>query len=771
MSRRATSDHFSEVASNTGSSSSAVSLAKRRAAADARIQGRARHHELLRKKIEAEQQQMEAEKQKIEAEQKKKEAERKKMEAELELEQYEDEMEIREVDAQEQVEKVMQEQEISVKPQILDRFLQDSSHYNQMDQGVSNFTGGETYGDPANAPADNSASYSTQYNVLPKQRNQLEPAMERLYPAPAQRSSLDHAQVPTLQTSTVHDQMGNKMKDYGSRGPPARSAVGQEQFRSSSMLSFGFREPTAMPTPAALFVQQQQLIHAMTAPRLEIPTFDGNPMKYYTFIRAFDENVDKMMSDDGAKLARLRQNCVGAAKRVLEACSYRDPTEGYREARSLLKQRFGSEYEIAQLWIREVTGEGSIKVDGLREFADRLQTCYRALVAMHCLMEIDTQGNLLRIVSKLPGYLQARWRSKVADIKENDNRLPTLVDLVKFVERAALEAADPVFGTVKRQDWQHENKQSTFTTMISSQKRCQICSGNHEVRECKDVKQRSPEERFTLLKRHRLCFNCLKEDHTAHDCESRERCKADGCGRKHSTLLHQEVWKPVINSEKGSNVEDGSQGEETDEPKEVSVHNGCIGGTSKRIAVPIVAVNVRAPASNKCVRTYALLDTGSTNTICSQELFDELGIKGRAEAVSLTTLSSSGSTSGMRVASPEVTELEGMGNLRLPAVYAKNRLAINQEHVATKKDVMRWRHLREVDIPMVGTEKVKLLIGQDMPEALIPINVIRGGEGEPWAAQTLLGRNNLPKKIRCSSSVPSFKSALKTHLFKQSFGV
>ena len=31
--------------------------------------------------------------------------------------------------------------------------------------------------------------------------------------------------------------------------------------------------------------------------------------------------------------------------------------------------------------------------------------------------------------------------------------------------------------------------------------------------------------------------------------------------------------------------------------------------------------------------------------------------------------------------------------------------------------------------------------------------------------------NNLPKKIRCSSSVPSFKGALKTHLFKQSFGV
>ena len=142
----------------------------------------------------------------------------------------------------------------------------------------------------------------------------------------------------------------------------------------------------------------------MTAPRLEIPTFDRNPLKYYNFISAFDENVDKMMSDDRAKLARLHQYCVGVAKRVLEACS---SMQGYREARSLLKRRFGNEYEIAQLWIREVTGEGSINVDDLRKFADRLQTCYRALVAIHCLMEIDTHGKLLRIVSKLPGYLQA----------------------------------------------------------------------------------------------------------------------------------------------------------------------------------------------------------------------------------------------------------------------------------------------------------------------------------------------------------------------------
>ena len=82
--------------------------------------------------------------------------------------------------------------------------------------------------------------------------------MGRPYPAPAQRSSIDHVQVPAMPTSTVNEQIGNNLvKDNGSRGPLAGSAVAQEQFAigSGSMLSFGFREPTAMPTPATLFAQ------------------------------------------------------------------------------------------------------------------------------------------------------------------------------------------------------------------------------------------------------------------------------------------------------------------------------------------------------------------------------------------------------------------------------------------------------------------------------------------------------------------------------------
>ena len=73
--RKAETDRLSDLASKAGSSSSTVSLAKRRAAAEARIRDRAKRQELLCKKFEVDM-----------------EMQRKKMEVGLELVEYKDEI-------------------------------------------------------------------------------------------------------------------------------------------------------------------------------------------------------------------------------------------------------------------------------------------------------------------------------------------------------------------------------------------------------------------------------------------------------------------------------------------------------------------------------------------------------------------------------------------------------------------------------------------------------------------------------------------------------
>ena len=55
----------------------------------------------------------------------------------------------------------------------------------------------------------------------------------------------------------------------------------------------------------SMYRQQAQLIGILQAPRVSLPTFDGDPMTYVPFIRAFKDIVEKTLQDNSARLARL----------------------------------------------------------------------------------------------------------------------------------------------------------------------------------------------------------------------------------------------------------------------------------------------------------------------------------------------------------------------------------------------------------------------------------------------------------------------------------
>ena len=81
------------------------------------------------------------------------------------------------------------------------------------------------------------------------------------------------------------------------------------------------------------------------------------------------------------------------------------PSAGYAKARVLLKERFGDDYKISEMWVKKVTerpvirhGEGYI----LQELADDLRSCKETLEAMNKLDEIDTRRSMVKIVERLP---------------------------------------------------------------------------------------------------------------------------------------------------------------------------------------------------------------------------------------------------------------------------------------------------------------------------------------------------------------------------------
>ena len=58
---------------------------------------------------------------------------------------------------------------------------------------------------------------------------------------------------------------------------------------------------------------------------------------------------------------------------------------------------------------------------------------------------------------------------------------------------------------------------------------------------------------------------------------------------------------------------------------------------------------------------------------------------------------------------------------------------------ARAKDLSKWPHLKDLEIPDVDDAQVTMLIGANVPEAQVQKEFRRGGSGEPYAVRTVLG--------------------------------
>ena len=236
----------------------------------------------------------------------------------------------------------------------------------------------------------------------------------------------------------------------------------------------------------------EALIGVLQAPKVDLPTFKGDPMQYHIFMRAFDDNVERVISDPSSKLACLMQLCTGEAARVIQGCTLMLPERGYVRARQLLKDRYGDEFMVAELWGQRLLSTSNRMP--LRVFADELRAGYESLNALDALDELQTQGNLSEIIKKLPGYLQNKWRDVVRRLKVHEHRRPDLQDVVEYIEEAAAVASDPVYGNQKSEKSPASTRVAYATSNSSP---CLVCEKEgHEVLNCEKFVTLRPEDRL-----------------------------------------------------------------------------------------------------------------------------------------------------------------------------------------------------------------------------------------------------------------------------------
>ena len=250
----------------------------------------------------------------------------------------------------------------------------------------------------------------------------------------------------------------------------------------------------------------------MNLPNIEIEPFDGDPLKFHSFMSVFEDTVDKVVSDSQVKLTRLLQYTSGKAKESIRSCSLIGGQTGYKQAIDMITERFGNQHLVSECIIKELRLCKPVKSpEELQQFSDNLVNSHGILKKLNKLSEINTQQNIIEIVNRLQPYLRNKWRRHALKIKKDEDKYPDYEDLTEFVKDMAAKADDPVYGQMnQKSSYDMKTKKLAFSANTYVRPPCIVCKGDHRLFYCQAFKDMKPHDRLHLVKKHKLCENCCQ---------------------------------------------------------------------------------------------------------------------------------------------------------------------------------------------------------------------------------------------------------------------
>ena len=161
-----------------------------------------------------------------------------------------------------------------------------------------------------------------------------------------------------------------------------------------------------------LLQRQQESTLALTLPQPEVPTFSGDPIEYWGFIRGFQNVMESKTTSDSARLYYLIQYTSGEVQELVSSCLSMKPEKGYQEARTLLKKQYGQSYRIATAYVSRLTKGPPIKAEdssALQRFSILLSACKNTLKEIGYLSKVENPDTLKMVVNRLPYGLKLKW--------------------------------------------------------------------------------------------------------------------------------------------------------------------------------------------------------------------------------------------------------------------------------------------------------------------------------------------------------------------------
>ncbi|XP_053389091.1 uncharacterized protein LOC128552105 [Mercenaria mercenaria] len=364
-------------------------------------------------------------------------------------------------------------------------------------------------------------------------------------------------------------------------------------------------------------------------PKLTLPTFNGDILRWQTFWDSFESTIHLNYNlTDVQKFSYLQSQLESEAANTIEGFTLTNAN--YARAINLLKERYGRRQKITQVLLQLPAPTNSIH--SLRSVYDKMESYIRSLESNGQYQ--DTYGNLLVpiILDKLPGEVR---RNLAREHGDGDWQL---LDPRKAISREIniLDAGGPIshqpevdmYGSTASFYTGTKTKRTapvSSNPMIPPKRshrnpvKCAFCQESHSSIDC--AKYPDVASRLAVVKKNRLCFNCLGS-HMMSRCKSRRTCQK--CHKKHHTSICQPEKTPQPSIPTQTQTSDPKAPAQAFYPQpEVTMHASS---TQKSLSGVLLKTAIAPICSreNHSLDATILFDEGSQRSYITQSLAQEL---------------------------------------------------------------------------------------------------------------------------------------------------
>ena len=221
-----------------------------------------------------------------------------------------------------------------------------------------------------------------------------------------------------------------------------------------------------------------------------------------------------------------------------------------------------------------------------------------------------------------------------------------------------------------------------------------------------------------------ICLKC----HAVHPLHAEDIC-CKQCNLNHSTYIH--VDDIIVNKDVDVDVN-------TVMPSQMQTTNSAgTAGANSADDMPSSDYTFMPTVVNESYKTHALLDSDSTNSFITSHAVTSLGLSSKTVIYKHSTIDTPCMTTSTKVVNFILYSLDGSKSLTMSNVFVVEEVPYTYSHF---RDLSAYPHLSDIPIsPVHPPAKVDLLIGQDNSEALVPLQVLKGNPGDPFAVLTKFG--------------------------------